>query len=25
MPPRAMAEAWDENAGACDVPVRLSA
>jgi zinc/manganese transport system ATP-binding protein len=22
---RAMAEAWDERAGACDVPVRLSA
>ena len=22
---RAMAEAWDEHAGACEVPVRLSA
>ena len=22
---RAMAEAWDEHAGACDVPMRLSA
>jgi zinc/manganese transport system ATP-binding protein len=22
---RAMAEAWDEHAGACEVPLRLSA
>src|SRR5690348_6136196 len=25
LPARAMAEAWDEHAGACEVPVRLSA